>query len=258
VQAAVLNPRSGPGSAEAKLIARRRDAVRDAGAGRASGSDAPVQAAANDAVAHRSLGDAAAGSPWADADLLDALAQGVISGVPDVPLKQLGRPGPDAGQLERLLQAAAAVPGRDRTRAWRLVLVPVHKRALLADGLAAARLEHDPQVRPLELALARQQAFRAPLLMLAVARVARDGAPAPTLPSEVLLGAALGSLQLAAHAMGYASRLSGGPCLGSPALRGLFRLGAQEQAACFVHVGTGRTNRPGRIRPRPEELLSEM
>lgn len=237
---ALSRPAAGPGTAAAKLMSRRRSAVSDAGTARAPMPDAAISASAP------------------EPDLADELAQALMQGVPEVALKQLGDPGPDRGQLDRLLRAAAAVPGRAATRPWRLVLVPAHKRALLAEAFAVARLEGDPTARPLDLALARQQAFRAPLLMLAVARLAPEGARAPSLQRAVSLGCALGNMLLAAHAMGFASGLGGGPVMDAPALRGLFRLGPSEQAACFLHVGTVRANRPGRIRPRTEDFLTEL
>lgn len=241
MQAAALSrPTVGPGTAAAKLISHRRSAVHDAAAARAPMPDAAIPAGAS------------------EPGLADELAQALMQGVPEVALKQLGDPGPDDEQLERLLRAAAAVPGRAATRPWRLVIVPAHKRSLLAEAFAAARLERDPAARPLDLALARQQAFRAPLLMLAVARLAPEGSHTPSLQRAISLGCALGHMLLAAHAMGFASGLSGGPVMNAPALRALFRLGASEQAACFLHVGTVRANRPGRIRPRTEDFLSEL
>jgi nitroreductase len=241
MQAAALSrPAVGPGTAAAKLISRRRSAVREAAADREPMPNAALPASAP------------------DEELPDELAQSLLQGVPEVALKQLGDPGPDRAQLDRLLHAAAAVPGRAAARPWRLVLVPAHKRAQLAEAFAAARLEREPAARPLDLALARQQAFRAPLLMLAVARLAPEGSSVPSLQRAVSLGCALGNMLLAAHGMGFGSGLSGGPVMVAPALRALFRLGPSEQAACFLHVGTVRANRPGRIRPRMEDFLSEL
>jgi hypothetical protein len=58
--------------------------------------------------------------------------------------------------------------------------------------------------------------------------------------------------------MGFASGLTGGPAMAAKALRELFALALDEQAACFVHVGTGRPHRPPRVRPRPEDFLTEL
>jgi len=189
---------------------------------------------------------------------LGEAAQALIHGRHKVGIKQLGGPGPDAAQLDRLLRAAAAAPDHGPTLPWRFVLVPAGKRARLADAFAAARRECDPDAGPLDLALARQAAFRAPLLLLAVARLAPTRSATPPLERAVSLGCAIENLLLSAHAMGFASGLTGGPAMAAKALRELFTLAPDEQAACFVHVGTGRPHRPPRARPRPEDFLSEL
>ena len=190
---------------------------------------------------------------------LGEAARALIHGRHKVGIKQLGGPGPDPAQLDRLLRAAAAAPDHGPMLPWRFVLVPAGKRARVADAFAAARRERDPDVGPLDLALARQVAFRAPLLLLAVARLAiRTRAATPPLERAVSLGCAIENLLLSAHAMGFASGLTGGPEMGATALRELFGLAPDEQAACFVHVGTGRPHRRPRARPRPEDFLTEL
>jgi len=57
--------------------------------------------------------------------------------------KRLMAPGPDAGQLQQILEAAASAPDHGQLLPWRFVLVPQDARAALATVFGAALLERD-------------------------------------------------------------------------------------------------------------------
>jgi nitroreductase len=198
-----------------------------------------------------------AAAPRAEDDLA-ALAQALIASRQSVLPKRLAEPGPDAQQLQRLLQAAAAAPDHGELRPWRLVIVPAAKRVLLAEAFEAALLERDAGATAEEQASAREKAHRAPLLMLAVARLGPAQPDTPPAERLVALGAALQNLQLLAHAMGYGAGLTSGQAMRSEHLRRLFRLGAEEEAVCFVSVGSVTQRKPIRPRPSPHEIASEL
>lgn len=172
--------------------------------------------------------------------------------------KRLEAPGPDAGQLEGLLRAAAAAPDHGRIAPWRFVLVPPDRRALLAEAFVAALRERDPEADAQAVAAAGEKAFRAPVLLLAVARLGHAEPDTPAAERLVSLGCAIQNLLLAAEAAGYGSGLTSGQAMDSPALRGLFRLAPDEQAVCFVNLGTVRSRRPPRPRPEPRDFLSSL
>ena len=172
--------------------------------------------------------------------------------------KRLEAPGPDTAQLDQLLHAAAAAPDHGRLTPWRFVLVPADKRTLLAEAFAAALLERDPAAGEIQLAQAREKAFRGPLLMLAVARLGAAEPDIPALERVVSLGCAIQNLLLAAQAMGYGCGLASGQAMGSAALRTLFRLVPDEEAVCFVGIGTVREPRPPRPRPQPADILTSL
>ena len=172
--------------------------------------------------------------------------------------KRLEAPGPDTAQLDQLLHAAAAAPDHGRRTPWRFVLVPADKRTLLAEAFAAALLERDPAAGETQLAQAREKAFRGPLLMLAVARLGAAEPDIPALERVVSLGCAIQNLLLAAQAMGYGCGLASGQAMGSAALRTLFRLEPDEEAVCFVGIGTVREPRPPRPRPQPADILTSL
>lgn len=177
--------------------------------------------------------------------------------------KRLAAPGPDAAQLQRILEAAAAAPDHGELLPWRFVLVPQGARAALADAFATALRERDAHASEAQLAQARDKAHRAPLLLLAVVRLAPAGSvPQPDdIPdAERLLsaGCALQNMLLMATALGFGSALTSGKALGSAALRELFGLGPGEQAACFLSVGTVVAPPRARVRPALRHYVSEL
>jgi nitroreductase len=188
------------------------------------------------------------------ADVLEAL----IHGRQHVAPRRLVAPGPDALELERLLRAAAAAPDHGRIAPWRFILVPSNRRALLAETFVAALRERDPEAGPDAVAAASEKAHRAPVLLLAVARLGPTEPDIPAAERLVSLGCAIQNLLLSAEAAGYGSGLTSGQAMDSAALRALFRLEPEEQAVCFVNLGTVLSRRPPRPRPEPADLLGSL
>lgn len=179
----------------------------------------------------------------------------VINQRQNVGPKRLGAPGPNAAQLEQLILAAAAAPDHGRLTPWRFVLIPENKRGLLAEAFAAALIERDPRADEIQIAQAREKAFRGPLLLLAVVRLGSSGPLVPAQERLVALGCAIQNLLLTAEAMGYGSGLVSGQAMSSAALRKLFRLSSDEEPVCFVSVGTVLSFRAPRKRPKLSEVL---
>lgn len=186
------------------------------------------------------------------------IAAALIDGRRNVSPRRLVHPGPDAAQLDRLLRAAAAAPDHGGLRPWRFVLVPLGKRCLLAEVFAAALRERDAGASAEQEERAREKAYRAPLLMLAVARLGAAQPDIPVLERMVSVGCAIQNLLLAAQAMGYGSGLASGQAMASAGLRRLFGLAEGEAAVCFVNVGTVRGSRPPRPRPHPAAFFTSL
>ena len=89
--------------------------------------------------------------------------------------------------------------------------------------------------------------------------VVRTGSPDDEIPAgERLLsaGCAIQNMLLMATAMGFASALTSGKALQSPGLRALFSLAPDEQAVCFVSLGTAMRSKSSRQRPEPSRYVS--
>lgn len=177
------------------------------------------------------------------------LAQALIHTRQTILPRRLGDPGPDAAQTQAILAAAAAAPDHRELLPWRFVVVPAAARTRLADAFAAALLARDAGAAPRQIEQAREKAYRAPLLLLAVVRLRDEDAEIEPQERIVSAGCALQNMLLMAHALGFGAALTSGKALGSEPLRALFGLGADELALCFMSVGTVIKAKPPRQRP---------
>ena len=172
--------------------------------------------------------------------------------------KRLVEPGPDAQQLQLILEAAASAPDHGQLLPWRFVLVQASARAALGEAFAQALRERDPEATVEQQAQAREKALRAPLLLLAVVDGTRGDAHIPMTERLLSAGCAIQNMLLMATALGFGSALTSGQAMDASALRNLFKLGDGERALCFVNIGTAQSRKPPRQRPSVNDYLSTL
>ena len=112
------------------------------------------------------------------AELADALIQSRRHIGP----RHLVEPAPDEGQLRELFTAAAAAPDHERLRPWRFLVLGPSARERLAECFAHALRERDADAALDQVAQAREKAFRAPVLILAIADLRAEQPDVP--PAE--------------------------------------------------------------------------
>jgi nitroreductase len=163
--------------------------------------------------------------------------------------RKLALPGPNEGELDRMLKAALSGPDHGGLRPWRFIDFPTATRPSLADLFVAEKRRRDPLASELDLQRAREHALVPPaLLAFVVSPVPRS--PVPIREQWLAAGAALGNFLNAAHLLGYGAMvLSGERCDDVPLQRAL-GLRLDEQLAGFVSIGT--VTRPAREDERPE------
>lgn len=187
------------------------------------------------------------------------LAQALIASRQNVSPRRLVEPGPTPAQLDALFRLAAAAPDHGQLNPWRFIVVPVAQRHRLAEVFVQALLDRHPAATAEQIESAREKAHRAPLLMLAVARLGPREPDTPTLERMVAMGAAIQNLLLGAHALGYGTGLTSGQAMASPRLRTLCALAEGEQAVCCINIGTvSRRKAPTHLRPLPAQFVSEL
>ena len=136
--------------------------------------------------------------------------------------------------------------------------MPAGARDRLAEVFATALLERDASATPQQVAQAREKAYRSPLLLLAVVRLRDDDAEIAPHERIVSAGCAVQNMLLMAHAQGFGGALTSGKALQSAPLRALFGLQPDEQALCFVNIGTVVKARPVRLRPQAAQYVSTL
>lgn len=187
---------------------------------------------------------------------LAAEALALITSRYSVSPKRLIAPGPDAEQLQSLVEAAGCAPDHELLRPWRLVRIAPDQRAELGEVFVRALLERLPGAAPEAQAQAREKAFRAPELLLAVVRLEPAHPGVTEAERHVALGAALQNLLLAAHGQGFGAMLSSGQALRTESFARAFSLSPGERALCFVSIGTPTEVRR-RHRPSARELVGD-
>jgi len=172
--------------------------------------------------------------------------------------KRLAAPGPSDVQVDEMFRAAAAAPDHGMVMPWRFVLVPQDKRAALADVFAQALLERDATATPEQVEMAREKAFRAPFLVMAIARLGPCDPDIHPLERMVSVGAAIQNFLLCAHSLGFGSSLTSGQAMRSEPMRALLALVEGEEAVCSINVGTVSKRKPTRVRPEPSQFVSSL
>ncbi len=187
-----------------------------------------------------------------------SVAQALIESRSNVSPKRLVEPGPTERQLEQLLSLAAAAPDHGQLTPWRFVIVPAEKRHLLAEVFALALIDRDPSATLVQIESAREKAHRAPLLLVAIARLGPCEPDIPSLERLVSMGAAIQNMLLGGHAMGFGAGLTSGQAMASPRMEALLTLASGEQAVCCINVGRVAKSRARRLRPAPAAFVSTL
>lgn len=207
---------------------------------------------------------------------LSEFANALIHSRQNVSPRRLNEPGPSPQQLQDILGTAAAAPDHGQLVPWRFVVVPRAQRERLAEVFGLALVDRDPNATPAQIENADEKAYRAPFLMLAIARLtdreAQAGSatgrgaqhPESTEPEVsdaerlVSFGCAIQNIVLSAHAAGFGTGLTSGQALASPRLRALFGLRENEQAVCCINIGTVTKHKAPRVRPDVASFVSSL
>jgi nitroreductase len=189
---------------------------------------------------------------------LAAFALTLITSRQNILPKRLAEPGPTEDQVNDMFRCAAAAPDHGMVMPWRFVLVPQDKRAALAEVFGQALRERDPAATAEQIEQAREKAFRAPFLALAIARLGTCEPDIDPLERMVSVGAAIQNFLLCAHSMGFGCSLTSGQAMRSGVLRQLFQLTEGEHAICSINVGTAAKRKPSRVRPEVSAFVSRL
>lgn len=159
----------------------------------------------------------------------------------------LAEPGPSPAELEHILTIAMRAPDHGKIAPWRFVIVGRNQRQQLADLLARALPEHDPEASGAHYQKALEFAHQAPALVVLISSPIQ-GHKIPVWEQELSCGAVAMNLLHATHALGYVGGWITGWQAYSPRVTEAFcREG--ERIAGFIFLGT--PSQALEERPRP-------
>lgn len=174
-----------------------------------------------------------------------------------VPSRLLAAPGPSPEQLHRILTAAVRVPDHGKLIPWRFLKISGDTRLILGAKLAERSRERDPDAPDAVVEKDRLRFSFAPMIIAVIAHPTLEH-KVPEIEQLLSGGAVCFALLIAAQAEGFGAQwLTGWPAY-DPVLRSLLGVVDGERVLGFIHIGTASEPAPERLRPDPEQLLSEL
>jgi nitroreductase len=166
-----------------------------------------------------------------------------------VPQVKMAPPGPDAGELQLILEAGAAAPDHGKLRPWRFLVVQGEARERLGELFAKALLRARPDAQEADVAKQRTAPLRAPVMIVIAVHPVEARGKIPPVEQMLSAGAAVQNMLIAAHAQGFAAKWSTGLNAYDPAIKAGLGLAAEDQIIGFVYIGSyGIAQAPS---PRP-------
>lgn len=169
--------------------------------------------------------------------------------------RDLTAPGPSPDQLRQIFEIAMRTPDHGKLHPWRFVHVPPDRRDAFAALLDCAYRIDNPAPGRLEVEANARFARQAPELVVVLASPT-PGHKIPLWEQQLSCGAACMNLLHAAHAMGFAAGwVTGWAAYSNEVLAAFGTPG--ERIAGFIFIGTPNMALEERLRPEPDEVISE-
>lgn len=184
------------------------------------------------------------GMPAALASLLSRYSLGI---------KHLSAPGPDAAQLQALVDAALRAPDHAELVPFRLVAVQGAARERLADLFEQHARSKGKDAAALNIE--RERALKAPLSLAVLARIDLGHPLVPAHEQWMCVGGAVANILNAAHAMGLAGKMLSGDKTRSAPIAAAF-CAPGETLVGWISIGTPvRAPRSGHAKPQAAQVL---
>lgn len=171
----------------------------------------------------------------------------------------IGAPGPDEEQLDRIMQAATRVPDHGKLSPWRFILFRDAGRLAFAGALERRWRETHPGEE--DTPVPEAAFYKDVPLIIAVISSPLEHPKIPRWEQRLSAGAACLNLLNAALAMGFAAQWRSGWPACDEKVAELLRLKEQERIAGFIFIGTRKPDAPelsDRRRPFWRDLTSEF
>lgn len=175
-----------------------------------------------------------------------------VSWIPDrrsVAVKRLGAPAPSPDELNLILRSALTAPDHGALRPWRVIRCGPTSRARLADLFVAGKNERHPDSSEIQLEREREKALRPPVLLALISAPKHGHDKVPVEEQQATAGAALQSMLIAAHGLGYGAIILSGSRCADAGVRAALGVAVGETLLGFLSIGT--VVEEPKLAPRP-------
>lgn len=165
-----------------------------------------------------------------------------------VSITKLIEPVPNPEQLFEVFKAAARAPDHGKLKPWRFLVIQGGGLSDLSDVLVAALVTSNPGVSPSVVEKTKNMPFRAPMLIVAIAKCQEH----PSIPKQeqiIACGAAVQNMLNALFALRYGAVWRTGDLAYNEQVKQNLGLVGLEEIIGFIYVGT-----PAQDFPAPPEV----
>jgi nitroreductase len=163
--------------------------------------------------------------------------------------KAMVEPGPNAEDLQLILQAGVRVPDHGKLAPWRFLVFDGEGRAEFGAVLERVLAEREPDAGDVRRQIERMRFMRAPLVIAVISSPKADK-PIPEWEQRLSAGAVCQNMVIAAVALGYGAQWVTEWCAYDEAVAEALGLSGDERVAGFLYLGT--RGEPLRERERPD------
>jgi nitroreductase len=136
------------------------------------------------------------------------------------------------------MRATSSAPDHGRLRPYRFILLDQHDRQLLGEAFVQLKRQERAALTIAESQLEMSRALDGPSLFALVASIDEHIEGIPAYEQWMAVGAAVGNLLSAAHAMGYSGKMLSGRRVHCSLVRELFCESATERLVGFLYLGS--------------------
>ena len=173
------------------------------------------------------------------------------------PPAKMGGPGPDEDALRRILEAGAAAPDHGLLRPFRFLVVRGAGRERLGEVFAAFVRRAAPEASAAEIHKQRTAPLRAPVIIVAAARIDPAHPKIPEVEQVAAVAAAAQNMLLAAHALGFAAKWTTGKQAYDATVKAELGLSETDRIIGFLYIGDAGGSHEAPPRPALDGLVTE-
>lgn len=166
---------------------------------------------------------------------------------------KLTEPAPSREQLELIINTALNAPDHGRIKPWRYLIIQGEGRQALGELFASA-LDKDASESQIEKM--RAAPLRAPLILVAVAKILPDHPKAPVVEQIESTAAGVQNLLLAAQSLGYGCMWRTGAMAFNSLVKQGLDLEERDEIVGFIYIGTPESEPKAPEAPVYSELVA--